>query len=106
MKVYCSRARWGRALIGACGFALSQSLHQIQLAQSVEAGIGIGFAVRSECRIDQRNPRGVGWPDFLEQLAAASWPDPRASHPPNSYRAPQPAPSARHGDTEKIVSSG
>src|SRR2546422_368216 len=38
--------------------ALSQSLHQIELAQSVEARIGIGFAVGSECRIDQRNPRG------------------------------------------------
>ena len=33
-------------------FFLSQSLHQIELAQSVEAGIGIGFAVGSERRTD------------------------------------------------------
>ena len=50
-------------------FALAQSLHQIQLAQGVEAGIGIVFAVGSERRIFQHNPRGVGWPDFLEQFA-------------------------------------
>jgi len=55
-----------------CRFALAQSLYQIQLAQGVEVRIGIGFSIGSECRIDQINPRGVGWPDFLEQHAAAS----------------------------------
>ncbi len=41
--------------------ALSQSLHQIELAQSVEVGVGIGFAVGSECRIDQINPCAFDW---------------------------------------------
>src|SRR6185437_7063674 len=61
----------GSVIAPAPPSALSQPLDQIKLAQSVEAGIGIGFAVRGERRIDQRNPGGVGWPDFPEQLAAA-----------------------------------
>src|ERR1700758_4403745 len=52
--------------------ALWKSHHQIKLAQCVKEGIVIGFAVGSEYRILQHNPRRVGWPDFLEQLAAAS----------------------------------
>ena len=51
---------------------LSQSFDQVEFAQSVETGIGIGLAVGSECRIDQIHSRRVGWPDFSEQLALAS----------------------------------
>src|SRR5215470_5148007 len=52
-------------------WALSQSVHQIELAERAEAGIGIGFPVRRECSVDQRDPGGIGWPDSSERLAAA-----------------------------------
>ena len=42
----------GSVIAPAPPSALSQPLDQIKLAQSVEAGIGIGFAVRGERRID------------------------------------------------------
>jgi hypothetical protein len=51
-----------------------QSLHQIQLAQPVEVGIGIVFSVGSERRIGHENTGRVGGPDFSEALVSAPAP--------------------------------
>src|SRR5579863_8066262 len=70
-SLWRSRARLdGRGCV--LPFVLAQSLNQIQFAQKGVVGVGIAFAIGSEHRIDPTNPRGVGWPDFLKQLAAAT----------------------------------